>query len=92
MIRTEHGGLSVSFMEFIGFGIYFSIKKSVDRDYRSYEPVVSGSAVDRPWEGGRSSPALSVLALWARGFGAKAWGERGRLCRAHPGFLRSDRR
>jgi hypothetical protein len=68
MIRTEHGGLSVSFTEFIGFGIYFCIKKSVDRVYRSYGPVVSGSTVDRPWESGRSSPALRASAL--RGTGA----------------------
>jgi hypothetical protein len=68
MIRTEHGGLSVSFTEFIGFGIYFCIKKSVDRVYRSYEPAVSGSTVDRPWEGGRNSPALSAPVL--RGTGA----------------------
>jgi hypothetical protein len=67
MIRTEHGGLGVSFMEFIGFGIYFCIKKSIDRVYRSYEPAVSGSTVDRPWEGGRSSPVLSALALWGAG-------------------------
>jgi hypothetical protein len=67
MIRTEHGGLSVSFTEFIGFGIYFCIKNSVDRVYRSYEPAVSGSTVDRPWEGGRSSPALSALVLRGAG-------------------------
>jgi hypothetical protein len=68
MIRTEHEGLGVIFTEFIGFGIYFCIKKSIDRVYRSYEPAVSGSTVDRPWEGGRSSPALSAPAL--RGAGA----------------------
>jgi hypothetical protein len=68
VIRTEHGGLSVSFTEFIGFGIYFCIKKSVDRVYRSYGPAVSGSTVDRPWESGRSSSALSAPTL--RGVGA----------------------
>jgi hypothetical protein len=41
----------------------FCIEKSVDRVYGSYGPVVSESTVDRPWEGGRSSPAL-------RGMGA----------------------
>jgi hypothetical protein len=54
-------------MGFIGFGIYFCIVKSVDRVYGSYGPVVSGSTVDRPWEGGRSSPALSAPALWGMG-------------------------
>jgi hypothetical protein len=43
---------------FIGFGIYFCIEKFVDRVYGSYGPAVSGSTMDRPWEGGRSSPAL----------------------------------
>jgi hypothetical protein len=28
---------------------------------------VSGSTVDRPWEGGRSSPALSAPVIWGAG-------------------------
>jgi hypothetical protein len=68
VIQIEHRGLDVSFTEFIGFGIYFCVKKSVDRVYRSYGPAVSGSTVDRPWEGGRSSSALSAPVL--RGAGA----------------------
>jgi hypothetical protein len=55
-------------MQFIGFGIYFCLEKSIDRLYASYGPVVSRSTVDRPWEGGRSSLVLIALAL--RGMGA----------------------
>jgi hypothetical protein len=45
-------------MGFIGFEIYFCIEKSVERVYGSYGPTVSGSTMDRPWEGGRSSLVL----------------------------------
>jgi hypothetical protein len=58
-------GFGASFMGFIGFGIYFCIEKSVDRVYGSYGPAVSRSTVDRPWEGGRSSPSAPVL--WGTG-------------------------
>jgi hypothetical protein len=54
-------------MGFIGFGIYFCLEKSVDRVYGSYGPAVSGSTVDRPWEGGMSLPALSALVLRCMG-------------------------
>jgi hypothetical protein len=72
-------------MGFIGFGIYFCIEKSIDWVYGSYGPAVSGSTVDRSWEGGRSSPALSTPALRGAGLAVKAWGGRGRLRGAHRG-------
>jgi hypothetical protein len=84
MIRTEHGGLGVCFTEFIGFGIYFCIKKSVDRVYRSYGSAVSGSTVDRPWEGSRSLPALSALALWGAGVCCKSLGRERVTLRSSP--------
>jgi hypothetical protein len=54
-------------MGFIGFGIYFSIEKSIDQVYGSDGPAMSGSTVDQPWEGNRSSLALSAPALWGVG-------------------------
>jgi hypothetical protein len=84
MILTEHGGLGVSFMEYIGFGIYFCIKKSIDRVYRSYGPAVSGSSVDRPWEGGRSSPVLSAPVLQGMGACCKSLGGERATLRSSP--------
>jgi hypothetical protein len=71
-------------MGFIGFGIYFYIEKSVDRVYGSYGPAVSGSTVDRPWEGGRSSPALSAPALQGAGACCESLGRERATPRSSP--------
>jgi hypothetical protein len=65
MIRTEHEGLGVCFMEFIGFGVILEYEMSVDRVHRSGGPQLGGGS--RVHGGPRSVAAERLTRARARG-------------------------
>jgi hypothetical protein len=71
-------------MVFIGFGIYYCIEKSIDRVYGSHGPAMSRSTVDRPWEGGWSSPTLTAPTLLGMGACCESLGRERPTLRSSP--------